>query len=334
MAERVVDFPQPTESTRPPLVPADCDLRDFPFMPLQVSRLRRSKAWLKAKRQPALAFYMVNLWTASWHDFPASSLENDQDVLADLAMCPPDKWAKVREDVLHGWILCSDGRLYNPTVAEQALEAWKAKTAQRTRTEAARVALAEKRRLAELARAEGEKGSVTETVTDPGTATVTDIATDSKGQRQGEGQGQGDLLPPKTPLLRADHPSADQAAVVEIEAVKRSIPDCPHQRVLRLWAELLPTLPQPVRWTDTRQGYLRARWKELFADKSQKVTTEEDALRWLAKYFRWIGKSDFLMGRAAARPNKPPFVAELQWVLQPENFTKVLEGKYHGDQEE
>jgi hypothetical protein len=110
-----------------PLMPADCDLRDFAFMPLDIQRLRRSKAWLKAKRNPALGFYMVNLWTAAWHDVPAGSLEDDDDVLADLAMCDPVKWLKLKADVLHGWVKCSDGRLYNPTTCEKARESWTSK---------------------------------------------------------------------------------------------------------------------------------------------------------------------------------------------------------------
>jgi uncharacterized protein YdaU (DUF1376 family) len=114
-----------------PLMPADCDLRDFAFMPLDIQRLRRSKAWLKAKRNPVLAFYMVNLWTAAWHDVPAGSLEDDDDVLADLAMCDPAKWAKLKADVLHGWIKCSDGRLYNPTTCEKARESWDSKVERR-----------------------------------------------------------------------------------------------------------------------------------------------------------------------------------------------------------
>lgn len=123
-----------------PLTPADCDLRDFPYMPLMITRLRRSKAWLMAKRQPELGFYMLNLWAAAWHDKPAASLEDDDDVLADLAMCTIEKWMKVRDKVLHGWVRCSDGRLYHPIVAEQATLAWKARGAFRDRLMKARLA--------------------------------------------------------------------------------------------------------------------------------------------------------------------------------------------------
>lgn len=111
-----------------PLTPADCDLRDFQYMPLDVERLRRSKAWILCKRQPELAFYMLNLWSASWHEIPAASLEDDDDVLADAAMCDVKKWRKIKDILLRGWIKCSDGRLYHPVVAEKALSAWDRRT--------------------------------------------------------------------------------------------------------------------------------------------------------------------------------------------------------------
>lgn len=110
-----------------PLTPADADLTDFKFMPLQIARLRKSKAWLVCKRRPELAFFMLNLWTAAWHERPAGSLEDDDDVLADLAMCSPEKWEKVRAEVLRGWVKCTDGRLYHRIVAELVVDAWKSK---------------------------------------------------------------------------------------------------------------------------------------------------------------------------------------------------------------
>lgn len=127
-----------------PFTPPDCDLRDFPYMPLMVGRLRRSKAWLMAKRQPEVGFYMINLWTAAWHDFPSGSLENDDDVLADLAMCTPGRWSKVRDTVLHGWVICTDGRLYHSVVAEVVNEAWERRQNYRQRLQKARAAKSQK----------------------------------------------------------------------------------------------------------------------------------------------------------------------------------------------
>lgn len=104
-------------------VPADADLRHFPNMPLGVNQLRRSKAWLICKRRPELGFYMVNLWGAAWLEVPAGSLEDDDDVLADAAMCSPERWGKVRDHVMRGWIKFSDGRLYHRVVCEKVIEA-------------------------------------------------------------------------------------------------------------------------------------------------------------------------------------------------------------------
>lgn len=123
-----------------PLVPADCNLRDFPEYRLDVDRLRRSKAWLMAKRSPAIGFYQLNLWCAAWHELPAGSIENDADVLADRALCSPEQWPAVRDEALRGWLLCRDGRLYHPTVCEKALEGWIEKLNQRRKSGAGNAA--------------------------------------------------------------------------------------------------------------------------------------------------------------------------------------------------
>lgn len=107
-----------------PLVPPDCDLRDFAYMPLFVSKLRRSETWANARYAPEEGFYCLNLWMSSWHELPASSLEVNEATLAEAAMCDRSRWAIVRDQVLKGWVLCSDGRLYHPVVAKFALEAW------------------------------------------------------------------------------------------------------------------------------------------------------------------------------------------------------------------
>ena len=122
-----------------PLTPADCDLRDFAFMPLDVLRLRDSDLAVKADGE---AFRCaVLLWCASWHQVPAASLPDDNDVLAQLAGFGrvAKEWMRHREGALRGWVKCADGRLYHPVVAEKAVEAWRAKMVQRWKTECARI---------------------------------------------------------------------------------------------------------------------------------------------------------------------------------------------------
>lgn len=122
-----------------PLTPADCDLRDFQFMPLDCSRLRDSK--LVSHVPPAQCFFAVILWCASWHQIPAASLPDDDIELARLAGFGfvVKEWRKVKGGALYGWVKCSDGRLYHPVVAEKARDAWQAKHEQRWRAECGRI---------------------------------------------------------------------------------------------------------------------------------------------------------------------------------------------------
>lgn len=108
-----------------PLIAGDVDLRDFQRIWINIPRLMKSKTWLGAKRNPELGFYAMNLWLRAWNEVPAGSIEDDDDVLADAAMCNPERWAAVKTEVLRSWKLCTlDGRWYNPTVCEIAQEAW------------------------------------------------------------------------------------------------------------------------------------------------------------------------------------------------------------------
>ena len=122
-----------------PLTSPTCDLRDFPFMPLDVQRLRDSD--LAALEAPEACWAAVQLWGASWHQVPAASLPDDDRVLAALAGYGRvvKEWLKVRAGALRGFVLCSDGRLYHPVVAEKAVESHRRKLEQRWRTECARI---------------------------------------------------------------------------------------------------------------------------------------------------------------------------------------------------
>lgn len=124
-------------------------------------------------------------------------------------------------------------------------------------------------------------------------------------------------------LARAD----ESAPRTGTTAKGPDIPDCPHQRILALWRELLPALPQHSEWNETRQGYLRARWKAKAVELGWK--SQDDGLKFFAKVFRYIGTSKFLTGRTQSRGDRPPFEATLAWVLRPNNFAKVIEGEYH-----
>lgn len=118
--------------------------------------------------------------------------------------------------------------------------------------------------------------------------------------------------------------------LVLVEKSKPKKLACPHLEVLRLWAELLPAMPQhsPDLWNGARSDHLRVRWNESAASKGWK--TEDDGLRFFRRLFAYVGQSPFLTGRNQAQ-GKRPFVIELEWLVKPANWAKVLEGKYHSE---
>ncbi|WP_298165079.1 DUF1376 domain-containing protein [Novosphingobium sp.] len=133
-----------------PLTPADCDLRDFEFMPLHVARLRDSD--LAAEEDPEACWYAVLLWAASWHQVPAASLPDNDAVLCKLIGLGRDlkTFRKHRAGSLRGFVKCSDGRLYHAVVAERAMTSWMRKLDQRWKTECARVRKHNQRHSTEL----------------------------------------------------------------------------------------------------------------------------------------------------------------------------------------
>src|SRR5690242_8109893 len=128
-----------------PLVPVECDLRDFAFMPLDVQRLRDSD--LAGLETPEACWAAVLLWCAAWHQMPAASLPDDDRLLAKFAgyQGALEKWQMVKSGALRGWVKCSDGRLYHPVVAEKAKESWRSKLERMWRTEVARIKKANQR---------------------------------------------------------------------------------------------------------------------------------------------------------------------------------------------
>ena len=111
--------------------------------------------------------------------------------------------------------------------------------------------------------------------------------------------------------------------------VEAGPPRCPVRDVVELWHRTLPALPRMERITPAREANIRQRWREWAVEKRW-TTTEQGLAEW-ETFFRWIGQSAFLTGRAkSADPSKPPFLATLEWVMLPRNHVRIFEGQYHG----
>lgn len=104
-----------------------------------------------------------------------------------------------------------------------------------------------------------------------------------------------------------------------VPGAKPGTPATPHQEIIALYHEILPVCPPVREWNDTRKKYLQARWRE---------KPERQSLEWWRKFFSYVAKSDFLTGKMPGRNNGPPFIADLEWLIKPSNFAKVIEGRY------
>lgn len=128
-----------TKTISHPLTPPDADLTDYPSMLLDVGRLRGSR--LARRMSDSVFRCSVMSWSASWHQVPAGSLPDDDELLWELLEYRGLKaFQKVRAaGGLHGWVKCeADGRLYHPVVAEKVMTAIDQRLSLKNRTLPAR----------------------------------------------------------------------------------------------------------------------------------------------------------------------------------------------------
>lgn len=119
----------------------------------------------------------------------------------------------------------------------------------------------------------------------------------------------------------------DQIAEQIADAKTSTVPNCPQQTLLDLYAECLPELPQPRAWEGQAADALRTRWRwVLTATKrgsgERYATTAAEGVEWFRRFFGYVAGSDFLMGR------KADWQADLRWLVKAANFDKVLSGAY------
>ena len=131
------------------------------------------------------------------------------------------------------------------------------------------------------------------------------------------------------PITNNQEPVKEYIRPPDGELVSK-IPDCQHSEVISLYHHHLPTLRKVEVWNAARQGYLRQRWREVAEELSKSTEIDSsDVLGWWGEFFQHVGKSKFLTGRVNSKDGRA-FTADLEWILKPSNFAKIVEGKYHG----
>lgn len=89
-----------------------------------------------------------------------------------------------------------------------------------------------------------------------------------------------------------------------------NIIDIDYGFIVNLYHDLCPKMSKVIALNEKRRGYINARHTEYGLDK-------------ICEVLRKAGESDFLNGK-----NDRVFKADFEWLMRPENFLKVLEGRY------
>jgi uncharacterized protein YdaU (DUF1376 family) len=118
-----------------------------------------------------------------------------------------------------------------------------------------------------------------------------------------------------------------EAGVLVLEAPGSQDPEpqqvaCPHDKVVRVYHEVLPELPAIRDWHERRQVKLRTLWRRMAAKK--KWDSQAQGVDFFRRYFAYVRGCPLLMGAAPGRT----WSADLEWLVNVSNFTKVIEGKY------
>ena len=110
-----------------PLVAADVDCSNLDSFMLNCEKLMASELVALASHEAIAA--ALFLWCRAWKQRPAASLPDDERVLASFARLPLPRFRKLRQDIMRGFVLCSDGRWYHTVLSSTAIAAHERKMA-------------------------------------------------------------------------------------------------------------------------------------------------------------------------------------------------------------
>lgn len=99
-----------------------------------------------------------------------------------------------------------------------------------------------------------------------------------------------------------------------IAPVADATPQCPHEEIVELYNTRCQALPRVRELTERRRKAIRTRWRE---------NATRQTVDWWAYFFDQVASSPFLCGS-----NDRNWSADFDWLLKPENFVKVIEGRY------
>ncbi len=136
-----------------------------------------------------------------------------------------------------------------------------------------------------------------------------------KGSEQTFNDRSTDVQPTNNhkPLTNNQEPLKEEQATPACDLPGKP-PPIPVQKIVDLYHERLPELPRIEKLTEARRSQIKQRWRE-----------DLGSLDDWERFYQAVRASDFLMGRT-----DKPFSPNLEWLTKAGNFAKIVEGKYHG----
>lgn len=289
-----------------PPYPADTQSKGWWFN-VDMPRIRQSDTWALCPRE--IRPWLLLLWCTAWDQRPCGSLPADPLLIAARIDMPETLFITHQLAMLRGWVRHTDGKLYHAVITEQVLHVIAMRERDRLRKAGKRKT--EKQDLAEYVRADSARSPTVSVV----------------------GSGSGSGLKTNTMALFA--PPADAVGSLGVNRVD-DLP-CPYEQLVELYHEVLPKNPRVriVLLSDKRKKKMAARWlacRQPVENYFGYATVAEGLAKW-REFFEIVGESDFLTGKVAPAAGRRRFRAKLDWLMDPENFAKVLENNYHEDEE-
>jgi len=129
--------------------------------------------------------------------------------------------------------------------------------------------------------------------------------------------GEGKTFSPLSAAPEAGAPDAVENQPGKITQIMPvGVSPCPATEIIKTYHDILPELPGVRTWTGTRLKHMQTRWKE---------DEDRQSLDWWRSYFESIRSMPHLMGN-----NDRAWKADLEWLVNPTNMGKVLNGRYVG----
>jgi hypothetical protein len=134
---------------------------------------------------------------------------------------------------------------------------------------------------------------------------------------------------------RNQTPDKDKSREEEKEEPNGSVargdryPACPHDEIVSLYHEVLPSLPRVRLTTEPRKRALKAFWGWVFTSKKSdgnpRAVTVDQALTWIRGYFDRANSNDFLMGRGHRSNDHANWQCDFDFLLTEKGKKHVIE---------